>query len=72
VREVANNNMRVVVDERCSGCRLCASICPDAFDMGDNEKAVPRHKTIPSSLEPEYEIAAQSCPEKAIKIFCQV
>ncbi|MDR0307287.1 MAG: ferredoxin [Chitinispirillales bacterium] len=64
--------MRVVVDECCSGCRLCASICPDAFDMGENGKALPRHKAIPTWLEHAYEIAAQSCPDKAIKIFCQV
>ncbi len=64
--------MRVVVDECCTGCGLCASICPDAFDMAESGKAAPRHKTVPQYLEHEYEMAAENCPEKAIKIFCQV
>lgn len=65
--------MRVIVDnDCCSGCGLCASLCPDAFDMGTDQKAQPRHKAIPNWLEQEYQIAADSCPEYAIKIFCQV
>jgi ferredoxin len=65
--------MRVVVDnDNCTGCGLCASICPDAFDMGNEGKAVPRHKAIPSWLEQDYEIAAENCPEYAIKIYSQV
>ncbi|KMQ50524.1 hypothetical protein CHISP_2517 [Chitinispirillum alkaliphilum] len=64
--------MRVVVDECCSGCGLCASICPDAFDVGENGKATPRHKNIPQYFELEYENAAKYCPEQAIKIFSKV
>jgi ferredoxin len=65
--------MRVLVDnDICSGCGLCASLCPDAFDMGADGKASPRHKTIPTWFEQEYQNAADTCPEGAIKIFCQV
>ncbi|MDG5815494.1 ferredoxin [Chitinispirillales bacterium ANBcel5] len=64
--------MRVVVDECCRGCGLCASICPDSFDVIDGKKAQPRHKSVPEYLHLSYQIAAQSCPEKAIKIFSQV
>ncbi len=64
--------MRVIVDECCSGCGLCASICPDAFDVGESGKAVPRHKTIPEYFQLEYESAARNCPEQAIKIFSRV
>jgi len=65
--------MRVLVDnDICTGCGLCASLCPDAFDMGADGKASPRHKAIPTWFEQEYQNAADTCPEAAIKIFCQV
>ena len=65
--------MRVIVDnDICTGCGLCASICPDAFDMSTDAQAVPRHKSIPSWYEQEYQNAADNCPENAIKIYCQV
>jgi len=65
--------MRAIVDNNnCTGCGLCASLCPDAFDMNDEGKAIPRHKTIPAWLEQDYEIAADNCPESAIRIFTQV
>jgi ferredoxin len=65
--------MRVIVDNMiCTGCGLCVSLCPDAFDMGTDGKAAPRHKAIPAWFEQEYQNAAEYCPESAIKIFCQV
>lgn len=65
--------MRVVVDnDGCTGCGLCASLCPDAFDMSVEGKATPRHKAIPVWLEQEYQVAADNCPEDAIKVYCQV
>lgn len=64
--------MRVVVDnDDCTGCGLCASLCPDAFDMSADGKAQPRHKKIPAYIENDYQIAADSCPQDAIKVYTQ-
>jgi ferredoxin len=65
--------MKIIIDnDFCSGCGLCASLFPDAFDITPEGKASVRHKIIPAWLEQEYQIAAENCPEKAIKIFCKV
>lgn len=57
-----------VNNELCTGCGLCASLCPDAFDMGENQKALPRHRDIPEYIETEYRIALENCPEGAISL----
>jgi len=65
--------MRVVVkNHQCTGCLLCASLWPDAFDMGDEGIAIPRHKVVPSWMEEQYRNAVDSCPEQAIQVFEQV
>jgi ferredoxin len=62
--------MRAIVDTgSCTGCGLCASLCPDAFDIGELGKAVPRHKLVPQRFEQDYQYAAESCPEDAIRLF---
>ncbi|MBI5133127.1 MAG: ferredoxin [Thaumarchaeota archaeon] len=60
--------MTVIVDEDvCTGCGLCASICPDVFEMESNGKS---HVKDPKG-DKKYKCAkeaADSCPVQAIKI----
>lgn len=49
----------------CTGCGLCASICPEAFEVGDDNIA----KITGDSCEGQdiNEVASQ-CPVEAIKV----
>lgn len=48
--------------EKCIGCGLCASICEEVFEMGDDGKAqVKAQKNIPCVKE-----AIDQCPVNAI------
>ncbi|AZV55256.1 ferredoxin [Clostridium sp. AWRP] len=61
--------MKAVVDKDiCIGCGLCPSICPEAFEMDDNEKAKVIEDTVPEDAEDGAKEAEESCPVCAIKV----
>jgi len=49
----------------CTGCGLCASLCPEIFEVGDDNMA----KTIGNTCK-EHDIneIASQCPVEAIKV----
>lgn len=57
-----------VVAEKCIGCALCTSICPDVFEMNDEDKAFAKNENVPAGLEDEVKEAAQDCPTEAIEV----
>jgi len=60
--------MRAWIDEdTCTGCGLCADICPAVFEM-DGEIARVKLSEIPEDDEESAEEAADSCPVEAINI----
>ncbi|MBN1353936.1 MAG: ferredoxin [Candidatus Omnitrophica bacterium] len=57
---------KITIDRSlCTGCGLCASLCPDAFEVGDDNIA----KVIGSSCgDQSIEEVASQCPVEAIKV----
>jgi len=61
--------MKVKVDhELCSGDAICADICPEVFEMNDDDKAKVIVDEVPADLEGAVREAAESCPEGCIYI----
>ena len=58
----------VKVDQsKCIGCGLCASICPEVFEMGNSGKATVKNAGAAKNNEKAKE-AADSCPVQAISL----
>jgi ferredoxin len=61
--------MKATVDQNtCTGCTLCADICADVFEMGDDGLAKAKVDVVPASAEASCKEAAESCPVAAIKV----
>jgi ferredoxin len=55
----------IIIDESlCTGCGLCASTCPEVFEVNDDSIA----HVIGNSCDCDLEEVAASCPVEAIKI----
>jgi ferredoxin len=56
---------KIAIDSSlCTGCGLCASICPDVFEVGDDNIA----KVIGSAADADINEAVSSCPVEAISV----
>ncbi len=61
--------MRVTVDyDLCDSNALCASACPEVFEVGEDDVLRVLDPSPPESLRAGVELAANSCPKFAITI----
>ncbi len=58
--------MKAVVDDSCSGCGVCIDVCPEVFEMGDDDIAVVIADPVPAEFEDACREAADGCPSESI------
>lgn len=61
--------MKAVVDrDACISCGLCVTICPEVFELDDEDIATVIADPVPAENEASAQEAADSCPTDAISI----
>ncbi len=60
--------MKATVEDSCTACNLCVDICPDVFEMGNDNIAKVKTNPIPEQFQDKAREAASNCPVEAIKI----
>lgn len=61
--------MKASVDRQaCIGCELCANICPEVFEMDEDQISTVIADPVPLEVEGEAIEADDSCPTNAINI----
>ena len=56
--------MKASVDkELCLGCGLCVDVCPEVFEMDDDNTAQAKVDPVPPEAEGSCREAADQCPE---------
>jgi ferredoxin len=52
----------------CISCGLCPDICPEVFQMADDDKAEAIVDEVPAGSEAACRDAAEQCPSSAISV----
>ena len=61
--------MKAHVDKAtCISCGICASVCPEVFQMDDDGKAKAIEDSVPTTEEDSTKEAEDQCPVDAISI----
>jgi len=53
--------------EKCIGCGLCVSLCPEVFELGEDGKAKIKEKTDLEKSKESIKEAKEGCPVSAIE-----
>lgn len=61
--------MKAIVDrDLCAGCAVCVDVCPEVYEMDDEDIAMVKVDPVPAESEESARDAADQCPSEAIVI----
>jgi ferredoxin len=61
--------VKLSVDQvKCTGHGRCYDLAPELFDEDDAGRCVLLHADVPGELEAKAQVAADNCPEEAIRV----
>lgn len=61
--------MKATIDQSgCIGCGVCSEICPEVFEISDDDLADVIVDEIPAEAEGTAQEAAESCPVSVILV----
>jgi ferredoxin len=61
--------MRVLIDsDRCEGNAVCMKVCPEVFEVGEDDCVRLLIKEPPADLYAKVEAAVKRCPRQALAI----
>jgi ferredoxin len=61
--------MRIVVDEAtCEGNAVCMRVCPEVFEVRDDDKSHLLIENPPPELQAKVQQAIEGCPRQALSI----
>jgi len=59
--------VKVLADE-CTACGICEDVCPEVFEMGDDDVALVKVNPVPEEHQEGAREAADECASEAIVI----
>ncbi len=61
--------MKIIIDnDRCEGNAVCMKVCPEVFEVGDDDRAHLRIQNPSEDLRAKVEAAVRRCPRQALAI----
>jgi ferredoxin len=61
--------MKIRIDyDLCEGNAVCMKVCPEVFEVGDDDRARLRVKDPDEHLRAKVEAAVRRCPRQALSI----
>lgn len=57
----------IINKEKCIGCGVCVSLCPDVFELGEDGKSRVKKEADFKKNEKCIQEAKESCPVEAIE-----
>ncbi len=61
--------MKIIIDnDRCEGNAVCMKVCPEVFDVGEDDRAHLRIQNPSEDLRAKVEAAVRRCPRQALSI----